>query len=284
MNVLVATPYRVGTDVRLLERAAQLYAQLTFPQKTRALYPNSYGYSVDYATNAQARNDLLAQCLPEEVTHVLWVDVDLVDYPADLIERLTETADVAAPLVMLDKANRYYDIGAFIQDGQRASMWPPYFDTARELDSVGTCYLIPAEVYRPHMDARGYWQPAGARYQADDWRTEHWNVMQAARAMGLAIRCNPAVTAWHAYLPDYGMRWQTDLGVEEKPKVRILIRESCAGLWGAAGANEVVNLDANVAESLIRGGLAVLVDETGAPLAEETKKKANKRSSPASAS
>jgi hypothetical protein len=101
---------------------------------------------------------------------------------------------------MLDRCqNRFYDIGGFIEKGNRARMWPPHFDqqgAVIELDSVGCCYLVPAALYRD-----------GVRYSPPptDYYVEHWSVMQAAKRRGYRIVALSGVQVTHAWLPDYGL-------------------------------------------------------------------------------
>lgn len=155
-----------------------------------------------YGGNAWARNQCLEYINPTD-DYVLWVDADLVCYPPDILTTLITryAGAVSAPMVFLDQFHgpRFYDIGGFIEAGQRARMEPPYFAQEGrdiELDSVGCMYLIPADVYRQ-----------GARYEPipeDSPYTEHWSVMQAAKEQGYKIIAARDLVAWHAYLPDFG--------------------------------------------------------------------------------
>jgi hypothetical protein len=212
MRVLFATPYRAHTHPALLDGAMGL-------RDAAVAAATSAGYAVDvalyrdeggppqsqpYAGNARARNALLAAHLTPEHDLVLWVDADLVRYPADIIPRLDEVRDggVAAPFVYLDKEapGRFYDTAGFIEfSGQHTPIWPPHFTQPGpvvSLLSVGCCYLIPADVYR-----------SGAVYAPAPPHVEHWPVMRHAAAMGLPIVADRRIEAFHAYLPDYGERW-----------------------------------------------------------------------------
>lgn len=212
--ILVATPYRACTNPALVDHARVLFSRLTYADKGHALYKNEYGYSPDYHTNAAARNELIAKYLHNDISDVLWCDVDLIYYPPDLIETLLAFRDrvgcqIAAPRVMLHRQDAnidvWYDVGGFQQNGQwvKSDVAPAPFDFDSDLDSVGTCYLIPTEVFRQ-----------GAKYgvHVSDFHhtydPEHITVMQAARKMGMHIRCDPSTTVWHAWLPGYGMHWQ----------------------------------------------------------------------------
>jgi hypothetical protein len=104
---------------------------------------------------------------------------------------------VTAPAVVLDRyVDRFYDTLGFLEQGKQARLYPPWFDQAGpivELDSVGSCYIIPATVYRD-----------GARYRDHAGATEHLSVMQACRDAGRRVVANLSLTAVHAYLPEFG--------------------------------------------------------------------------------
>lgn len=219
MVTLIAVPYRASTHPAVLYQAEFLASQLTFRDKRIAFFQNDYGYSRDYSTNARARNDLIEKHLASDIDDVLWVDVDVCRYPCDLIERLRYLRDrtgaqIAAPLVMIHRADSgldvFYDVAGFQQNGKwiASDIANPPFDASRDLDSVGTCYLIPSSVYRGDLFR------AGARYgthinEANGLPDpEHYSVMQNARAMGLHIRADINTTVWHSWLPVYGMPWQ----------------------------------------------------------------------------
>ena len=204
MNVLVATPARKGTPNRLLKLSERIYRHLTWPDRERALYVNEYpAIKQKYGNNAKARNELLEKHLCPWHTHVLWLDVDLVSVPSDIIELLAEISenDIVAPFVLMEpnewfRADRFYDVGGFRQNGKDFSLFPPYCEGGDlvELDSVGSCYLIPAEVYR--------W---GARYSPVGDEVEHPSLMKAAREMEFKVYARRDVIVRHAFLPYYGL-------------------------------------------------------------------------------
>jgi hypothetical protein len=177
-----------------------------------------------YTRHAIARNHLIDTRLRDEHTHVLWIDSDLIDYPADLPTRLwgAEWGRVVAPVVTLDYhegrdygglnwPDRFYDIGGFIENGQRARMHKPWFDQpgpVYDLDSVGCCYLIPAWLYREGVRYAPPGLPHYRRWQdgsVHPFCVEHYSVMRAATAAGLRIVALGEVRAVHAWLPDYGL-------------------------------------------------------------------------------
>jgi hypothetical protein len=94
--------------------------------------------------------------------------------------------------------SRFYDVGGFVKDGQGFTPWPPFCEDMGkviDVDSVGTCYLVPAEIYR-----------AGVRYSVQRDEVEHLSVMKAAKKMGYRIVARRDIAVLHAYLPKYGVR------------------------------------------------------------------------------
>lgn len=204
MNVLVATPARKSTPNRLLKLSERIYRHLTWLDKERALYLNDYATAKQkYVNNARARNELIDKYLRSWHTHILWLDVDLVGVPLDIIELLAEVSqnDIVAPFVLMEPnewfgSDRFYDVGGFLQDDTPLMLRPPYCEGGDlvELDSVGSCYLIPAEVYR-----------RGARYAPEGDEVEHPDLMAQARAMGYKVYARRDVIVRHAFLPYYGL-------------------------------------------------------------------------------
>jgi hypothetical protein len=222
VNILVLQPIRPSNPPTLRERADALLERMVSanPGMCFDICQDDSAVPVPkhpslYMRHATVRNYMLDTYLRPEHTHVLWIDSDLIDYPADLPMRLASvwatgcTGAIVAPTVLLDDSparlarlpgrERFYDIGGFIEQGRRARMYPPWFGQQGdvvELDSVGCCYLAPAQLYHE-----------GARYQPPhtDYYVEHWSVMQEARRRGYRIFAMMAVRAVHAWLPDYGM-------------------------------------------------------------------------------
>jgi len=111
---------------------------------------------------------------------VAWVDADIVFYPPDLLRTIVERADggIAAPMVVMDGVpgmtgqgendgfgpGRFFDVAGFVENRRWARFTEPWFDQAGpvySLDSVGSCYVVNAEIYR-----------AGARHVADPYSVE----------------------------------------------------------------------------------------------------------------
>jgi hypothetical protein len=209
LSILVLQPIRPSNPPALRARADALLARLEGANVGMAFDICQDDAAVPvpphpskYMRHATVRNYMLDRYLCPEHTHVLWIDSDLIDYPAELPMLLMEVnpEGITAPFAMLDRCqNRFYDIGGFIEKGNRARMWPPHFDqqgAVIELDSVGCCYLVPSALY---------WD--GVRYSPPptDYYVEHWSVMQAAKRRGYRIVALPGVQVTHAWLPDYGL-------------------------------------------------------------------------------
>lgn len=218
MNILILQPIRPTNPPALRAVADALLSRLPAanPSLTFDIRQDDSAVEVPphpslYMRHATVRNYMLDRYLKPEHDAVLWVDSDLVEYPADLPTRLANaalkshswTGVIAAPMAVLSPSSgfqdRFYDIGGFIEHGQRANMYPPWFQQQGpviELDSVGCCYLAPAWLYRD-----------GVRYSPPptDYYVEHYSVMQQARARGVRIVALTGVRAVHAWLPDYGL-------------------------------------------------------------------------------
>lgn len=241
MNILILQPIRPSNPPALRAVADALLARLPAanPSMTFDIRQDDVALEIPphpslYQRHATVRNYMLDTYLKPEHTHVLWVDSDLIDYPADLPTHLMWAASqcphcpfadadacqdadyerclrcrtrwpgtIVAPLALLSETSgwsqRFYDIGGFIEQGSRARMFPPWFNQQGdviELDSVGCCCLAPAALYRD-----------GVRYSPPptDYYVEHWSVMRAARQRGHRICALTTMVATHAWLPDYGL-------------------------------------------------------------------------------
>ena len=145
---------------------------------------------------ARSRNHLLSRALADE-DWVLWIDADVIDYPADVVERLLAVGkDIAHPhcLVQRDNAarrtfdlNAWRDRGALHMDDLRAE------GDLVPLDAVGgTMLLVRADAHRdglifppflyggrnPRIRDNSPWFP----YTAGEIETEGLGMM--ARDMG----------------------------------------------------------------------------------------------------
>jgi hypothetical protein len=214
MNILILQPYRPDIPWALLLRARQLliallevHSEHTFDVVRAPGIADNPGPET-YAPHAVVRNQFIETYLCPEHTDVLWVDVDLIDYPADIVRRLDAIrgGGIAAPAILCEGSKMFYDIGGFIEDGRPFTWQPPYTQQPGpvvDLDSVGCLYLIPAAVYR-----------AGLRYAptGPGYGVEHYSVCQGAKErLGLPVRADLSIVATHARLSKYRrpINWET---------------------------------------------------------------------------
>lgn len=209
--ILIATPYRSATLPAFLERHRQLVASFDFRDiDDRMVMIDGAFDGRKYSPNADARNRFIAQNLESKHDWVLWTDADLVEARHDLIvdllvmigQQIVNRDDwqhtIAAPFVLIEGQDRFYDYGGFIQNGHMFSPAPPYCDGdgVIELDSVGSCYLVPAELYR-----------MGGRYDPVGDEVEHLSFHRFAKSKGYRIFANRGLTVRHADLPRWGLAW-----------------------------------------------------------------------------
>jgi glycosyltransferase involved in cell wall biosynthesis len=98
---------------------------------------------------AKSRNHLLFHALDDEAW-VLWLDVDVVAYPPDLIERLLATEkDVVQPHCVLEPGGRTFDLNGWRDQGRLHLHDLRGEGDLVELDAVGgTVLLVRADVHR----------------------------------------------------------------------------------------------------------------------------------------
>jgi hypothetical protein len=69
---------------------------------------------------AKVRNHLIQHGLNDSDDWALWIDVDVCDYPADIVHRLVECrAKIVTPNCMLDPGGRSFDLNNFLDVGTR---------------------------------------------------------------------------------------------------------------------------------------------------------------------
>jgi hypothetical protein len=191
--------------------------------------PRGVPHPLRQATMASLRQRMIEQHLRHE-QWVFWVDADIVDYPTFLIEELIQRAEggIAAPLVLMQGdisepsrsdgfgPGRFYDIGGFSEKGHWARFMPPYFDQpgpVYQLDSVGSCYIVNADLYRngakhrvdpvsqQFLNGDKAW-PSDAIAQNQrgpaDAYTEHYSVCKFAIAHHLPVQAFADLVAYHA--------------------------------------------------------------------------------------
>jgi len=98
---------------------------------------------------ARARNQLLFRALDDE-DWVLWIDVDVVDYPPDLISRLLAVGrDILHPHCVIEPAGPTFDRNGWAEHGRK--FLSDYRGASRpvRLDAVGgTVLLVRADIHR----------------------------------------------------------------------------------------------------------------------------------------
>lgn len=194
-----------GASFYWKRNAENIFNNLTFKNKTHHIN-SSYieGNEHKYAKYVKLRNQILEESLTEDYTHVFWMDVDIVEYPYDIIEKLLAISDkdIVAPYVFIEDNDwwpwkRFYDIDCFIDSkGVKFDYKAPYNisdgDIKTEINSVGTCFLIPAEVHRK------------IQYDINYIKNEHILFFEKAKQLGYKIIVDPSIEVKHAFLPKYG--------------------------------------------------------------------------------
>jgi hypothetical protein len=97
---------------------------------------------------AKSRNHLLMRALADE-DWVLWIDVDVSDYPADIVERLLAYGkEILQPHCVKSPGGKTFDLNAWAQDGSLLMSDLRGSELVR-LDSVGgTMLLVHADRHR----------------------------------------------------------------------------------------------------------------------------------------
>jgi len=235
-SVLVLTPVNPNFDERVLQRAKEAVNRTTKGmQNCRIVYDDrgdaplrGQPHPYRQAAMAALRQNMIERHLRDE-KWIFWVDADIIDYPAHLLEQLIARIDggIAAPIVIMEGSldepahptgfgpGRFYDVAGFVEQGRWARFTPPYFDQigpVYELESVGSCYLVNADIYR-----------RGGRHEIDvassnfvstnsDWPqdairrnqeakascfTEHYSIGAFARSARLPVRAFGDLIAYH---------------------------------------------------------------------------------------
>lgn len=114
------------------------------------------------AVLARSRNHLLFAALKDE-DWVLWVDVDVVDYPADTLHRLlAEGLDILQPNCVLKKGGPTFDLNGWAERGEKVLHDYRGAGGPVRLDSVGGCMLLVcADIHRDGLVFPTY--PYGVR-------------------------------------------------------------------------------------------------------------------------
>jgi hypothetical protein len=210
-KVLVPMPYKPTLHPKLVDMMLDNLEALT---KNNPLFDIEIGFNTDpeprladervWAPVGRIRNKTIARFLRPEHDYVLWIDADIVQYPADLLTQLYQVnpKGITAPMVLIQGCDTFYDTAGFVTlSMQNAVPQMPYWP--RDIDSlapfalagVGACYLMPAWPYQ-----RDIW------HQDTPW-TDHWPMMEAIRQAGEQVLALPGCVVYHAHLPSYGENW-----------------------------------------------------------------------------
>jgi hypothetical protein len=236
-SVLVLIPINPKLPRATIERAQALAGRAIDGMKSCRVVLDGEGVSPPRGVPHPARQQAMAEIRQSMVDRhlgderwIFWVDADIVEYPASLIDELISRVEggIAAPLVLMEGdmseplsnkfgfgPGRFYDVAGFVENGRWARFTPPFFDQPGpvfQLDSVGSCYLVNADLYRQ-----------GARHEVDfasriflenncDWPedsiarnqlgratcySEHYSVCEFARRAGLPVRAFADLGARH---------------------------------------------------------------------------------------
>jgi glycosyltransferase involved in cell wall biosynthesis len=98
---------------------------------------------------ARSRNQLLMRALDDE-DWVLWLDVDVIEYPDDLLQRLLEPGlDVVHPECVREYGGPSYDLNAWKSNGKLRMQDLRGTGKPVRIDSVGgTALLVRADLHR----------------------------------------------------------------------------------------------------------------------------------------
>lgn len=147
---------------------------------------------------ARSRNYLLSRALADE-DWVLWLDVDVLRFPQDIVEQLLAAGrDILQPHCVLDPGGRTFDRNAWRYEGK-----PLYMDDLRpegefvKLDAVGgTMLLVRADLHRTGLNfpAFGY-RSSDPRVPGSYPETEGLGLM--ANDMGYTCWGMPRLEIYH---------------------------------------------------------------------------------------
>lgn len=232
ISVLVLIPMRPTMSFGLQHLAFGLAADLVRSNPDLALVvvfdcqeePAQPGDQRHWSKVARVRNRMiLTHTQWTSYDYILWIDADLVAYPADLPTRFItrNPSAIQAPLVLVENSDRFYDTCAFIIAGQSGVQpdhlpeipgrnlvhaGPPYWpiepsEKVVPMDCVGSLVLVPSSVYDvlqyrhalPHTDHPAF--------------TDFFNVCETWRRMGYQVLVDRECIAYHADLPAWGEKW-----------------------------------------------------------------------------
>lgn len=212
-SVLALIPVKAGMHPDLQRRALELAGRMpaanpwidlvtVFDSRVLAKDP---GDTTPWSKVTRVRNTLLDCFKLSAFTHVLWIDADLVEYPADLPSQLIKANPhgvSSCPVFIEDREGEFYDTAAFVGlDDRHWEVFSPHHADAAgrqvvDVAGVGCLYTVPVPVYQ-----------TGVRHTDHPTNTDHWAICQAARKLGRTVTVDMRLRALHANLPKYGEAW-----------------------------------------------------------------------------
>ena len=234
-SVLVLIPISPSLNRATAQRAEQLAKRATEGMRGCRIVLDDTGTAPPRGCHphrqsglAALRQNMIERHLRDE-KWIFWVDADVVAYPDHLLEQLIARIEggIAAPIVIMEgrldeppnKAGfgpgRFYDIAGFVERGRWARFTQPYFDQigpVYELESVGSCYLVNADLYRwggrheidvmssNFVSTNSVWSEDAIRRNQEakaNCFTEHYSICAFARSAGLPVRAFGDLVAYH---------------------------------------------------------------------------------------
>jgi hypothetical protein len=156
------------------------------------------------AVLARARNHLLFRALGEE-DWVLWLDVDIIEFPPDILQRLISLdLDIVQPHCVTEYGGRTFDLNAWCDNG-RLHLEDMRGRGVVRLDAVGgTMLLVRADRHRDGLVFPPFFYGARSRWvrSPNPWRGSHVGEIETE---GLGVMAEDmGVECWG--LPDLEIR------------------------------------------------------------------------------
>lgn len=221
-KILIAIPIKPSLNPVLLSKCLDLVGKMPAanPKHEFTTYldftpiKKEEGDNTPWAKVARARNLLLTKVDYKAYDYILWIDADVVDYPADMPSKLIagNPEGISAPSVLVeDWQNVFYDWAAFIYKG-KSHIEPtnrnriegrninPYshwnngeIGDVIDMDCVGTITMVPTWIYA-----------TGVAYTNHPAFTDHYPLCKVCTDTGKRVTCDRSIIAYHANLPKYG--------------------------------------------------------------------------------
>lgn len=159
-----------------------------------------------FARLARMRQYMVEKHLKDYHSDVLWIDADIVEFPANLYRMLRATSqeDIVSPIVLIENSERSYDTAGMRESLEdRSSMEPPWFQSKEEvveLLTTGCCVVVPAWIHRMY---EFHAQDDGDPFTHTEWLS----ICSAARKQDLKVLCDTTIRVYHANLEERGEGW-----------------------------------------------------------------------------